>query len=325
MNRTFRVTSSVFASTCAVITLAAFHEACSGTLLTPDSMRDGAVSDAPVGDAPVHDAPVADAHVDDAPVGDAPVGDSHAVVCPSDVDADLASNGNGPGQVAASGSVEGDSVDCTFCEVGVSVTSSNNETLQPGVKDHDVITLNIAGSISKPAPSCSTPSDASNVWFAGQLVIGTAKPGVYHGPSTSPLAYCDGLTVSYEVPNEAGPVDCGDSGYFDGPASCPAGCLSSCILVGPDGGDSGEICSPCESDYQPTETMTYGLEDGCQDVIENLGSWTVTLTSVVRAVVPADAGLAAGTVVYTVHGSLTATLFHVLDAPSPSVTVTLAF
>jgi hypothetical protein len=49
------------------------------------------------------------------------------------------------------------------------------------------------------------------------------------------------------------------------------------------------------------------------------------LTSVVRAVVPADAGLAPGTVVYTVHGSLTATLFHVEDAPSPSVTVTLAF
>jgi hypothetical protein len=324
MNRTFRVTSSVFASTCAVITLAAFQEACTGALLTPDPMGDASVRDAPVPDAPVGDAPMHHAPVADAPVEDAPVGDGG--FCPADVDADLASNGNGPGQVAASGSAEGDSVDCTFCEVGVSVATSSNATLQPGVTDPDVTTLYIAPSISKPAPSCSAPSDASNVWFAGQIVIGAAKPGVYHGPSTSPLAYCDGLTVSYDLPNDTGTVDCGDSGYFVGPASCPAGCISLCTAGGEDGGDGGEICSPCESGGQSqTETMTYGLEDGCQDVIENLGSWTVTLTSVVPAVVPADAGLAPGVVIYTVHGSLTATLFHDENAPSPSVTVTLTF
>jgi hypothetical protein len=76
MNRTFRVTPSVFASTCAVITLAAFHAACTGALLTPDSTEDAPAGDAPVADAPMHDAPVADAHVEDAPVGDAPTHDA---------------------------------------------------------------------------------------------------------------------------------------------------------------------------------------------------------------------------------------------------------
>jgi hypothetical protein len=48
------------------------------------------------------------------------------------------------------------------------------------------------------------------------------------------------------------------------------------------------------------------------------------LTSVVPAVVPADAGLAPGVVFYTIHGSLSAT-FYDGDEATPPVTVTLTF
>ena len=237
--------------------------------------------------------------------------------CPLDDSASLASNGNGHDQVAASGSAEGDSVDCTFCGIGVRVATST---------DPNVTTLYIKPGVSNTASSCSTPENASNVWFAGELVISAAKPGVYSSSSVSGSdnAYCDGLTVSYDLPYEGGTVDCGDSGYLVGPGSCPEGCISLCMG---DGGEGGVLCSPCVSAQSQPETtlMTYGLEDGCDDARPQLGSWTVTLTSVVPAVVPADAGVPPGVVDYTAHGSLTATLFHDENAPSPSVTVTLAF
>jgi hypothetical protein len=97
MNRTFRVPSSVFASTCAVITLAAFLEACSGTLLTPDS-----TDDAPAGDAPVHDASEPDAHVKDAPAGDAPTHDASVPDAPAE-DAPVGASCPGPYMPASPG------------------------------------------------------------------------------------------------------------------------------------------------------------------------------------------------------------------------------
>jgi hypothetical protein len=305
MNRTFPVTSSVFASTCAVITFAVFHEACTGSLLTPVT-----TGDASVGDAPMHDAPVADAPVEDAPVGDAPLGDGGT--CPSDVDADLAANGNGPGQVVAVGSARSSSVDCTFCGIGVNLATSTNP---------DVATLNIGGAWPPMGSFCSTPSDASDVFIEGQLVIGAAKPGVYRSSKVneSTFADCGDLTAGYGLPYEAGTVivDCGDSGVFHGQASCPPGCISLCT-AGEDGGVG--ICSPCESEQSPPEVQY----SECPTSVGPWGSWTVTLTSVVPAVVPADAGLAPGAVFYTVHGSFVAT-FYDGDEATPPATVTLTF
>lgn len=242
-------------------------------------------------------------------------------LCPVE-DASLASNGNGPGQVAASGKAESDSVDCTFCGVGVSLAIST---------EPDVATLYIEPSVAQTASSCSTPSDASSVWISGQFAISAAKPGVYQATPNSPVrsnnAYCNDLTISYDLPYEAGTViiDCGDSGPFYGPPSCPTGCISSCLLTS-DGGDGGEFCSACES-TQSQPNVQYRLQNGCENETPRWGSWTVTLTSVVPAEVPADAGVLPGVVIYTVHGSLTATLLDGYDrnAPTPSVTLTLAF
>jgi hypothetical protein len=255
-------------------------------------------------------------------------GVSDGPTCPSETDADLLSNGYGPGQVVATGSAKGDAVGCTFC--GVAVTLATFTT-------PDVTTLYVDSTVSNTS-SCSTPSDASNVWISGELGIFAAKPGVYQGTSLAPSdnACSSDLTVSYNLPYEAGTVitDCGDSGVSHGLQSCPAGCLSSCLIEsdedGGDGGDGEVICSPCVSG-QSQPDVQYSVSLGCRlPTMPNVGSWTVTLTSVVPSVVPADAGLLPGVVVYTVHGSLTATLFAGYNQdyefiPTSSVTVTLAF
>jgi hypothetical protein len=254
---------------------------------------------------------------------------SDGPTCPSETDADLLSNGYGPGQVVATGTAKGDAVDCTFCGVAVSLATSTTP---------DVTTLYIDSTVSNTS-SCSTPSDASNVWILGGLGIVAAKPGVYQGPSLAPSidACSSDLTVSYNLPYEAGTVipDCGDSGVSHGLQSCPAGCLSYCAIAsdeddGGDGGDGDVICSPCESGLTVPDEQ-YSVSLGCElPTMTNVGSWTVTLTSVVPSAVPADAGLLPGVVVYTVHGSLTATLFAGYNQdyefiPTSSVTVTLAF
>jgi hypothetical protein len=237
--------------------------------------------------------------------GEAP---SDGGFCPPDDSASLASNGNGPDQVVASGSAKGDSVDCSFCGAGVNLTTS---------ADTGVAVLSIApGSPS----SCSTPSDAMGAWVDGQLYLDAAKPGVYRAHAGT----CNDLDIGYLLPYEAGTVivDCGDSGVFHGLASCPAGCISSCIS----GEDGGVLCSPCESTQSQPE-VDYSLQNGCPSANSAIqyGSWTVTLTSVVPAAVPADAGFLPGTAAYTAHGSLTATLDRDTSASSPTVTLTLEF
>jgi hypothetical protein len=237
--------------------------------------------------------------------GEAP---SDGGFCPPDDSASLASNGNGPDQVVASGSAKGDSVDCSFCGAGVNLITS---------ADTGVAVLSIA---SGGPSSCSIPSDAMGAWVGGQLYLDAAKPGVYRAYTGT----CNNLDIGYLLPYEAGTVivDCGDSGVFHGLASCPAGCISSCIS----GEDGGVLCSPCESTQSQPE-VEYSLQNGCPSGASALqnGSWTVTLTSVVPAVVPGDAGFLPGTAAYTVHGSLTATLDRYTSASSPTVTLTLEF
>jgi hypothetical protein len=71
---------------------------------------------------------------------------------------------------------------------------------------------------------------------------------------------------------------------------------------------------------QSQPSVEYSLQNGCPSAASAMqyGSWTVTLTSVVPAVVPADAGFLPGTAAYTAHGSLTATLDRYTSASSPN-------
>jgi hypothetical protein len=168
--------------------------------------------------------------------------------------------------------------------------------------------------------TCSTPGDVSDVLLEGSLGLGAAQPGVYKGSPSSFIDSngCDTLQVSYDLPSDGGTIDCGDSGLFHGPPSCPNGCVSSCL----DAGDEGEICSPC-APGQSQPAIIYGLYDGCGTGTSGYGSWTVTLTSVTPAEIPPDSGVVSGASFYVVHGSLVATLFQ---GPSgPSVTTTLTF
>jgi len=223
-----------------------------------------------------------------------------------EVGADL---GTGPGQVAAVGGANGDSVDCTFCGVGVVLTTTAG---------YDYPSLGIS-SATGPKMTCSIPGAASDVMFLGTLVLDAAQPGVYQGSPSSFVESnnCDQLTMSYHLPSDAGTIDCGDSGPFDGSPSCPAGCFSSCA----DAGEAGMICSPCEPG-QSQPVVEYELRNGCGTATPGLGSWTVTLTSVTPAEIPPDSGIPRGVQYDVVHGSLSATL---LGGASGPLTVTLAF
>jgi hypothetical protein len=210
------------------------------------------------------------------------------------------------------GGANGDSVDCMLCGVGVNLAVSPPASYP---------TLYIASS-SGSAITCSTPGDAFSAFVEGTLALDATKPGVYQGSPTSFVESnnCDQLVFSYELPSDAATIDCGDSGLFHGPPSCPTGCFSSCM----DAGDAGEICSPCESG-QAQPVVQYTLQDGCGTGIPGSGSWTVTLTSVAPAEIPLDSGLLPGVQVYVVHGSLSTTLFQYTSGSGPSVSVTLSF
>jgi hypothetical protein len=147
-----------------------------------------------------------------------------------------------------------------------------------------------------------------------------AKSGVYSSASDgtqSNNACCDNLFIGYTLPYPPGTViiECGDAA---GP-NCPTGCNSSCGID-----DAGEFCSRCASEQAPPDVQ-YSLSTGCSsDTV--YGSWSVTLPSVVPIVLQVDAGLPPGTVLYTVHGSLTATLRDEDGTSTPvSAVMTLSF
>ncbi len=148
------------------------------------------------------------------------------------------------------------------------------------------------------------------------LSIGAAAPGVYSS-SIAPngLASCsangDWVTLFYYPPGTVVP-DCGNT---VGPG-CPMGCASNC----------GEACGGCYAQIDAPQTI-YGSVTGCTGSSPPLGSWILTLTSVVPFL--GDSGLPAGSQAYTVHGTLGASLVYGEGEMSPgsnsNVTLSLTF
>jgi hypothetical protein len=119
------------------------------------------------------------------------------------------------------------------------------------------------------------------------LGLASAIPGEYSSPAGG---QCGSVSFTYETPLSL-TVDC-DAGT---PPKCPSGCTALC----------GMGCTPCE----PEATLTtYRAVGSSADCVSNtrtpLGSWRLSLTSVV----PKDGGADAGHANFMVHGSLNATL-----------------
>jgi hypothetical protein len=183
---------------------------------------------------------------------------------------------------AGNGGVQGPGLAASFCNVGVTLQSGNNGTAS-------TVALTLDSSTAATLSTVSTPATAVEGTLTGSVQIAAFAPGVYK--STDPTG-CGSLSFSYAVPLTSSSVCEG----ADAQAGCPTECTFTYSCAEPSGNG---CCVPLGTTY------VYGTSTNtCSAVaIPAVGSWSVTLTSVV----PTDAG--AGTSpTYVGHGSLAATL-----------------
>jgi hypothetical protein len=212
---------------------------------------------------------------------------SNVAVCPPLPDGGAARIGIGPDESVASGTLVGSAVNCSICDVGASVYGQTAQdggtplayTLYIPDTDGDEIT-------------CMAPSDALNGSLFASIQLNGIQLGTYSSSQSNSSDACTNIVLSYltsPTPDCQGAV---------GP-NCPVGCETfGCIDT-----DSGAGA------YCPCEAVTYGADysaSGLCGTPSPFGSWQVVLTSVVPYA--GDAGQTAGTVLYTVHGSVSADL-----------------
>jgi hypothetical protein len=188
----------------------------------------------------------------------------------------------------ADGEINGPDVSSTICNIEASVITQSYATFP-------TMTFLEIDSASAPLSSYQfqTPATASDVLVTGALQIASASLGVY---TSSDPQNCGSLAFGFSLPTPAG-VDCGDSGSPSEPSDCPAGCSAACSGVG---------CEPCTPTQPSVGYVAQGASQ-CFDVgTPGIGSWTITLTSVVPF--ESDAGAASGRLTYAVHGTLSAQL-----------------
>jgi hypothetical protein len=270
--------------------------ACGGT----STSGEGARGDASTGDAGAPNPATSDAADDvavDAPNeasdgGDATMdaGDGSAAppvaVCLPLPDGGMASIGIGPDESVASGTLVGSAVNCSICDVGAVVFVFTGTDGGPP----ESITLGLSNTASG-GDTCMLPNIAYNPMFQANIDLNDIQPGTYSSSQATSKS-CTSLGLEYST---SIPPDCQGA---VGP-NCPAGCeVFDCIET--DSG-SGEYC-PCVA---PGYGVGYSASGLCGDP-SPFGSWQVVLTSVVPYT--GDAGQTAGTVLYTVHGSVSADL-----------------
>ena len=187
-----------------------------------------------------------------------------------------AATANDPWTVA-SGSVQGGAVGVEVVNAGVALaTKTGWRTLLEFE----------GGCLHFATPAGATSAAGMNV----VLEIPSVTPGTFDSAQS-----CGSVVVDYALPAPSG-VDCGGVTPTSAPASCPQGCVSEC-------GDRG--CAPCRAIQ--TGARHYAYNPCPEDLSGNaVGSWTVTLTSVVPYTGPITSQ---GEVDYLAHGTITASLF----------------
>jgi hypothetical protein len=180
----------------------------------------------------------------------------------------------------------GSAVNCSICDVGAVVFVRTVPDGGPPAS----ITLGLSNTASG-GDTCAIPNIAYNPMFQANIDLNDIQPGTYSSSQATSNS-CTSLGLEY---NTSTTPDCHGA---VGP-NCPVGCeVFGCIET-----DSGTGA------YCPCVAVTYGVgysASGLCGTPSPFGSWQVVLTSVVPYA--GDAGQTAGTVLYTVHGSVTADL-----------------
>lgn len=202
-----------------------------------------------------------------------------------------------PSQSGGDGTVAGSGVSASFCNVAVFTTGNGSPFF---------LVVNSAPSSS----SVGSPASGVQATLTGSIEIGSATPGVYRSSSAS---VCDSLVFSYGVPL-ATEAECAAA---DAQGACPKGCTANPYCA------SYPCCIPLATTFvfqangaeEDSAVVSCGTNQ-MQDM--PLGSWTVTLTSVVDE----DAG--GGQLALVPHGSLNAML-QGISGNDETVSLSLTF
>ena len=239
------------------------------------------------------------------------------VTCSKGVDAGLLDDGDGPGQTLATGTVSGAGLSCSICNVGAVVGDGPDDLAAGGT-----LAVFYLASGTGAEDQCTTPSGVLPINVGASLAIGSPAVGVYRS-SDVPAGNNNSIDLAYALPLPPG-TNCGDAPGAPG-ETCPAGCSAGGCF---EDGDGGILCSPCSPDYtQDDWGATLISIPGEPNIV--IGSWTITLTSVVPTVVTGDAGFPPGTSGYPVHGTILAKLVlgptMGTGASDPTTTLSLSF
>jgi hypothetical protein len=215
------------------------------------------------------------------------------VLPPSDV-CTASTSGSVVDASAVSGSFEGPELAGTFCAGG---TFANLEQTPDsiGAGSNLYLFINTQGTHTC---SVQTPSGGYDCDLQILMSVPTPSPGTYQSSSGGP---CDQLLFTATAPPTV--TSCGG---VSSPAQCPPGCSYGAQPNGFPGG--GAPCVPSEGPSVQYSAAAGGL---CLDTetYAQLGSWTLTLTSVT----PEDGGSQLQGTYYIAHGSLTATMISGRD------------
>ena len=202
-----------------------------------------------------------------------------AVTCPF-----LAADAGLPPSVSAgTATVDGSGVIATFCDVAVSVAPLNGQ-------GPSSFLLLVDSTASATSSSVQAPASATAGTLTGSIGFGATTPGVYRSTDGT---QCGSVTFSYGVPL-ASEAECAAT---DAQGPCATGCTFNQFCGAP------PCCIPLATTYIFQASGAVDAATSCgRNQSTPLGSWTLTLSSVV----PADAG--DGQMVVVPHGSLDATL-----------------
>jgi hypothetical protein len=202
---------------------------------------------------------------------------------------------------AASGTVVGGDLNAVLCPGGASAYVESAGARYDTVPYFMMIEWTLGSGIAD--FDFQSPAGASNGELSVMVGLNSAGPGEYSSPGGQD---CGSLAFTYFLPVPPG-VNCGTD---TGP-NCPPGCGSAC---------SGFGCTPC-TPQQPSVSYTAKGPTDCMGNSQTaIGSWQLSLTSVV----PGTSGTGSGLSYFTPHGTFTAAMVA-SDGGSDTATLSVSF
>ena len=203
----------------------------------------------------------------------------------------------------ASGSATAPGVQARFCNARVEVMeyrySAPAGTIQLGI---DMTSFGSTSFVDLPAGGVSGTINVS-------MAVPNLAPGVY---TSADSTACGKVSFSYGTPPSP-PVDCNVEDDAN-PYACPTGCTRTSFCGSTVDASYGyrSCCVPLAKTFGYEASASAACQKGAQTPQRDLGSWTLTLTSVTPF--SGDAGNQSSYAsFYLVHGTLTASLQGYVD------------